>query len=100
MAATYNTTQWFESIENVTIQVSTQVVSFAKKTVEKIETETSKMDSNTGRYICKFDKSPVCEYMVNFIHKLKHLPDPEMINTVLENFTIQKVLELEVDEYR
>lgn len=88
MEAFYSTTQWFESVENVTIQVSTQVVSFAKKTVEKIETEVSKMDANTGRYICKFDKSPVCEYMVNFIHKLKHLPDPEMINTVLENFTL------------
>lgn len=34
----------------------------------------------------------MCEYMINFIHKLKHLPEKYMMNSVLENFTILLVI--------
>jgi len=29
--------------------------------------------------------------MINFVHKLKHLPEKYMMNSVLENFTILQV---------
>ncbi|XP_061085232.1 transcriptional enhancer factor TEF-3-like isoform X3 [Conger conger] len=48
-----------------------------------------------GRYVYRFQRSPLCEYMINFIHKLQHLPEKYMMNSVLENFTIlQRVLHI------
>ena len=44
-----------------------------------------------GRYVYKIQRSPMCEYMISFIHKLKHLPEKYMMNSVLENFTILQV---------
>ena len=47
-----------------------------------------------GRFMYRIHRSPMCEYMINFIHKLKHLPEKYMMNSVLENFTILQVCEL------
>ena len=44
-----------------------------------------------GRYVYRINRSQMCEYMINFIHKLKHLPEKYMMNSVLENFTILQV---------
>jgi transcriptional enhancer factor len=44
-----------------------------------------------GRFVYKLHRSPMCEYMINFILKLKHLPEKYMMNSVLENFTILQV---------
>lgn len=44
-----------------------------------------------GHYLYRIHRSPLCEYMINFIHKLKHLPEKYMMNSVLENFTILQV---------
>merc|ERR1719245_2478562 len=83
-----NTT--YESNENMTIQCSTKVCSFGKQVVEKLETEFAKCEN--GRFVYKIQRSPMCEYMINFIHKLKHLPEKYMMNSVLENFTILQVI--------
>ena len=74
----------------MTIQVSTKVCSFGKQVVEKVETEYARCES--GRFVYKLDRSPMCEYMINFIRKLKNLPEKYMMNRVLENFTILKVI--------
>lgn len=89
--ALYMVNNTYESNENMTIQCSTKVCSFGKQVVEKLETEFAKPDGN-GRFVYKIQRSPMCEYMVNFILKLKHLPEKYMMNSVLENFTILQVI--------
>jgi len=86
----YGVTTKYESQENMTIQVSTKVCSFGKQVVEKVETEYARYED--GRYVYKLDRSPMCEYMINFILKLKNLPEKYMMNSVLENFTILQVI--------
>ncbi len=44
-----------------------------------------------GRFVYRINRSEMCEYMINFIHKLKNLPEKYMMNSVLENFTILQV---------
>ena len=44
-----------------------------------------------GRFVYRINRTQMCEYMINFIHKLKHLPEKYMMNSVLENFTILQV---------
>jgi len=88
--AFYGVTATYESTENMTIQCSTKVCSFGKQVVEKVETEYARYEG--GRYLYKIHRSPMCEYMINFILKLKHLPEKYMMNSVLENFTILQVI--------
>ncbi|KAJ8380467.1 hypothetical protein SKAU_G00012450 [Synaphobranchus kaupii] len=80
----------YESPESMTITSCTRVCSFSKQVVEKVETDYGRLEN--GRYVYRFHRSPLCEYMINFIHKLKHLPEKYMMNSVLENFTILQVV--------
>lgn len=86
----YRVSTTYESNENMPIQCSTKVCSFGKQVVEKLETEYARFEG--GRFVYKIQGSPMCEYMINFIHKLKHLPEEYMMNSVLENFTILQVI--------
>lgn len=79
----------YESNENVVLVCSTKVCSFGKQVVEKVETEYSRLEN--GRFVYRIHRSPMCEYMINFIQKLKDLPERYMMNSVLENFTILQV---------
>ncbi|XP_065220219.1 transcriptional enhancer factor TEF-1 isoform X3 [Planococcus citri] len=88
--AFYGVTSLYESNENMTITCSTKVCSFGKQVVEKVETEYARFEN--GRFVYRIHRSPMCEYMINFIHKLKHLPEKYMMNSVLENFTILQVV--------
>ena len=73
----------------MTITCSTKVCSFGKQVVEKVETEYARFEN--GRFIYRINRSPMCDYMINFIRKLKNLPEKYMMNSVLENFTILQV---------
>ncbi|XP_032815867.1 transcriptional enhancer factor TEF-1-like isoform X2 [Petromyzon marinus] len=88
--AFYGVTSQYESAENMTITCSTKVCSFGKQVVEKVETEYARFEN--GRFVYRIHRSPMCEYMINFIHKLKQLPEKYMMNSVLENFTILQVV--------
>lgn len=79
----------FESNESMVITCSTKVCSFGKQVVEKVETEYSRLEN--GRFVYRINRSPMCDYMINFINKLKRLPEKYMMNSVLENFTILQV---------
>ncbi|XP_071398391.1 transcriptional enhancer factor TEF-5-like isoform X1 [Centroberyx affinis] len=86
----YGVSSQYSSVENMTITVSTKVCSFGKQVVEKVETEYARLEG--GKCVYRIHRSPMCEYMINFIHKLKHLPEKYMMNSVLENFTILQVV--------
>jgi transcriptional enhancer factor len=70
--AFYGVTSQYESNENMTITCSTKVCSFGKQVVEKVETEYARFEN--GRFVYRIHRSPMCEYMINFIHKLKQIP--------------------------
>ncbi|KAJ8371783.1 hypothetical protein AAFF_G00302270 [Aldrovandia affinis] len=89
-SAFYGMSSQYESTEHMIITSSTKVCSFGKQVVEKVETEYGRLEN--GRYVFRIHRSPLCEYMINFIHKLKHLPEKYMMNSVLENFTILQVV--------
>ncbi|XP_036181323.1 transcriptional enhancer factor TEF-1 isoform X3 [Myotis myotis] len=95
--AFYCVTSQYESSENMTVTCSTKVCSFGKQVVEKVETEYARFEN--GRFVYRINRSPMCEYMINFIHKLKHLPEKYMMNSVLENFTILLLLLLPLKPY-
>lgn len=88
--AFYGVTSIYESVEDITITCSTKVCSFGKQVVEKLETEHARYENQ--KYVYQIVRSPMCEYMINFIHKLKQLPEKYMMNSVLENFTILQVV--------
>jgi len=88
--AFYGVTSQYESVENMFISCSTKVCSFGKQVVEKVENEYARFEN--GRFVYRINRSEMCEYMINFIHKLKNLPEKYMMNSVLENFTILQVI--------
>jgi len=74
VSSMYAVTNLFESPEPFTISCSTKVCSFGNQVVEKVETEHPRYESN-GRCVYRIENSPMCEYMITFINKLKQLPE-------------------------
>ena len=54
--------------------------------------QTERAQLEDGRFVYRLLRSPMCEYLVNFLHKLRQLPERYMMNSVLENFTILQVM--------
>lgn len=58
---------------------------------DPIPVQTERAQLEDGRFVYRLLRSPMCEYLVNFLHKLRQLPERYMMNSVLENFTILQV---------
>ena len=80
----------YESKESRRIRCSTTVFSFGKAVVEKTQYEDPVAEGDSFVYYC--NHSPMCEYMVHFIDKLRRLDSPDKMNLVLENFSVLQVL--------
>eukprot|EP00128_Syssomonas_multiformis_P016308 Colp12_sorted_trinity150504_noHs@31564 len=80
----------YRSQERCTIQCSTKVCSFGKQVVEKIQIEYPVPETSSFSYF--FQRSKMCEYMVSFIDRLKRLENIDMMNSVLENFSVLQVV--------
>ncbi|XP_026644867.1 transcriptional enhancer factor TEF-4 [Microtus ochrogaster] len=55
----------YESRELMTLTCSSKVCSFGKQVVEKVETERAQLED--GRFVYRLMRSPMCEYLVNFL---------------------------------
>lgn len=83
----------FETIDPYKdIICSTKACSYGLQVVEKVEKIYGAFNSSNGRYSYDIDRSPMCEFMTQFIKKLRQLPTTTLMNSVLENFTVLQVV--------
>jgi hypothetical protein len=78
------TSYTYMSCSNRPIHVATRLCSFGKQVLEKVETSEHPQRDQFDQFIHRFDRSPLCDYMVQFIQKLRSLPNTYMMNSVLE----------------
>lgn len=69
---------------NRPIHLSTRLCSFGKQVLEKVETCEHPQRDQYEQFVYRFDRSPLCDYMVQFIQKLRSLPNAYLMNSVLE----------------
>lgn len=74
------------------ITCSTKACSYGLQVVEKVEKIYGAFNNANGRYIYETNRSPMCEFMVQFIKRLRQLPRVSQMNSVLENFTVLQVI--------
>lgn len=83
----------FETLEAYKyITCSTKACSYGHQVVEKVDKIFGKYNDVTGRHSYNLNRSPMCEFMIQFIKKLRQLPRIQQMNSVLENFTILQVI--------
>ncbi|XP_039191183.1 transcriptional enhancer factor TEF-4 isoform X1 [Crotalus tigris] len=87
----YGVSSRYEGPRALTLSCTSKVCSFGKQVVEKLETA-EPPHWEDGRFVFRMQRSPLCEYLINFIRKLQTLPEKPMMDSVLENFTILQVL--------
>nr|XP_020648401.1 transcriptional enhancer factor TEF-4 isoform X2 [Pogona vitticeps] len=89
--AFYGVSSRYEGPRALTLSCTSKVCSFGKQVVEKLETA-EPPHWEDGHFVFQLQRSPLCEYLINFIRKLRTLPEKPMMDSVLENFTILQVL--------
>lgn len=70
------------------ITCSTKVCSYGKQVLEKVDKVYGTFDGSNSTYSYMIDRSPMCEFMIQFIKKLRQLPELLLMNRILENFTV------------
>ncbi|CAJ0932025.1 unnamed protein product, partial [Mesorhabditis belari] len=73
-----------------TLRISTMACSFGKVAVEKIEEVPVRLVD--GHFEYRLEKSPVCQWLVDFVTQLKSLETVAEMNRVLENFSVLQEL--------
>uniref|UniRef100_A0A8C7E1X1 TEA domain-containing protein n=1 Tax=Naja naja TaxID=35670 RepID=A0A8C7E1X1_NAJNA len=89
--AFYGVSSRYEGPRALTLSCTSKVCSFGKQVVEKLETAEPAHWEN-DRFVFHIKRSPLCEYLINFIRKLRTLPEKQMMDSVLENFSILQIL--------
>ena len=79
----------YESRDRLRLRCSTIVSSFGRPVVEKIQVEDAIPENNS--FVYYFNQSPMCDYMVHFLEKLKALDSLDKMDKVLENFSVLQV---------
>lgn len=74
------------------ITCSTKACSYGHQVVEKVDKIYGAFNSSNGRYSYGMSRSPMCEFMIQFIKKLRQLKLVSYMNSVLENFTVLQVI--------
>jgi len=72
------------------ISCTTGVCSFGRSIGDKVE-KLSGIPVSHDRFVYQSVGAPLCDYLVNFIRKLKACGDVATMNGVLENFTVIQV---------
>lgn len=83
---------WGENSFHRVSQIKSLMCAALNQVLFSLSSQTEYARFENGRFVYRISRSPMCEYMINFIHKLKHLPEKYMMNSVLENFTILLVI--------
>jgi len=93
--ALYAVDSYYKSSQRCEISVSTKVCSLGKQVVEKVEVyspiESADEINDLVIYNFRLERSPICDMVVQFITTLKK-HELEVMNSVLENFTILQVV--------
>ena len=80
----------YESFERLTVKCVTTINSFGRVKLERIQEEVPVLENN--RYCYYFGQAPMCQFVNEFITKLRALPDRDRMNIVLENITFTQTL--------
>lgn len=82
----------FDSTSFTNIVCSTKVFSYGLQVVERVEKLVGSYNQTNGRLVFESLRSPMCEFVVHFIRRLRGLSRRSHINNVLENFNLLQVI--------
>ena len=74
----------YASCSDRPINVATRLCSFGRQVLEKVEINEHPQRDPVDQFIYRFDRAALCDYMVQFIQKLRSLRNADLMNCVLE----------------